>query len=159
MRRITICVLVALSIAQTPSARQEPAFAGFWSDKEPGGIGGLFHDLSWDGLVSRWKELAARNQYLADVEVYEVNGQPRYAAVWRVGRGNGALWASPWAEFAKKWTEWKTTQDLIDLEVYESDGKVMYLGVFRHKQGADGDGGLLAGLTWQDLVAKRKELA
>jgi hypothetical protein len=159
MRRITICVLIALSIAQTPSARQEPAFAGFWSDKEPGGTGGLFHDLSWDGLVSRWKELGAKNQYLADVEVYEVNGQPRYAAVWRVGRGNGALWASPWAGFAKGWTEWKATQDLIDLEVYESDGKVMYLGVFRHKQGTGGDGGLLAGLTWQELVAKRKELA
>jgi hypothetical protein len=164
MRRITICCLIALSIAglfiaHTASARQEPAFAGFWSDKEPGGTGGLFYDLSWDGLVSRWKELGAGNQYLADVEVYEVNGQPRYAAVWRVGRGNGALWASPWPEFAKRWTEWKNTQDLIDLEVYENDGKVMYLGVFRDKQGTGGDGGLLAGLSWQELVAKRKEFA
>lgn len=162
MRRITIHALLALSlalIAHIASARQEPAFAGFWSDKEPGGTGGLFYDLSWDGLVARWKELGAGNQYLADVEVYEVNGQPRYAAVWRVGRGNGALWASPWAEFAKRWTEWKSTQDLIDLEVYEHDGKVMYLGVFRDKQGAGGDGGLLAGLTWPELVAKRKEFA
>ena len=164
MRRITIHLLIALCFAalsagHTASAPRQPAFAGFWSDKEPGGTGGLFYDLTWDALVSRWKELGARNQYLADVEVYEVNGQPRYAAVWRVGRGNGALWASPWAEFAKRWTEWKATQDLIDLEVYESDGKVMYLGVFRHKQGTGGDGGLFAGLSWQELLAKRKEFA
>lgn len=159
MRRITICVLIAWSLAQSPSARQQPAFAGFWSEKEAGGTGGLFYDLSWDGLVARWKELGAGNQYLADVEVYEVNGQRRYAALWRIGRGNGALWASPWADFARKFTEWKDAQDLIDLEVYESDGTVMYLGVFRHKQGGGGDGGLLAGLTWQELLAKRKEFA
>jgi hypothetical protein len=159
MRRITLCVLIALAVVRTPSARQAPAFAGFWSDKEPGGTGGLFYGLSWDGLVSRWKELGAKNQYLADVEVYEEKGETRYAAVWRIGRGNGALWASPWTEFARKFTEWKSTQDLIDLEVYESGGRQMYLGVFRHKQGASGDGGLLAGLSWQELVAKRKEFA
>ena len=159
MRRITISVLIALCVAHAGSARQAPAFAGLWSAKDPGGTGGLFYDLSWDDLVSRWKELGSKNQYLADVEVYEVNGQVRYAAVWRVGDGNGALWASPWTEFAKRWTEWKATQDLIDLEVYEADKKLMYLGVFRHKQGTSGDGGLLAGLTWQELVAKRKELA
>ena len=60
MRRTTICVLIALAATQTPSARQAPAFAGFWSDKEPGGTGGLFSGLSWDGLVSRWKELGAK---------------------------------------------------------------------------------------------------
>ena len=52
--------------------------------------GGLFYGLSWDDLVSRWKELGG-NQYLADVEVYEEKGQRRFAAVWRIGRGNGAL--------------------------------------------------------------------
>jgi hypothetical protein len=159
MRRTAICVLILLAVTQTPSARQAPAFAGFWSDKDPGGTGGLFYGMSWDDLVSRWKELGARNQYLADVEVYPVKGETRYAAVWRIGRGNGALWASPWTEFARKWTEWKSTQDLIDLEVYESGGRLMYLGVFRHKQETSGDGGLLAGLTWQELVAKRKEFA
>jgi polyglycine hydrolase-like protein len=141
MARITICVLMVLSLAHSAVARQEPAFAGFWSDKEPGGVGGLFYGLTWDALVARWKELGARNQYLADVETYEVNGQRRYAAIWRVGAGNGALWASPWTEFAKRWTEWKDTQDLIDLEVYESDGKLMYLGVFRDKQGSGGSPG------------------
>ena len=159
MRRITLCVLMVLAISPSARARQEPAFAGVWSDKEPGGVGGLFSGMSWEGLVSRWKELGGKDQYLADVEVYEVNGQRRYAAVWRVGRGNGALWASPWAEFAKRWTEWRKTQDLIDLEVYESGGNLMYLGVFRHKQGSTGDGGLLAGLSWQQLTAKRKEFA
>jgi hypothetical protein len=157
--RITVCLLIALSITRAATAQPEPAFAGFWSDREPGGVGALFHGMSWEGLVSRWKELGAKNQYLADVEVYETDGQTRYAAVWRAGGGNGALWASPWTEFAKRWTEWKKTQDLIDLEVYENSGTLMYLGVFRRKQGASGDGGLLAGLTWQELLAKRKEFA
>jgi hypothetical protein len=84
MRRITLCVLAALLLPVSMRAQQEPAFAGVWSSKEPGGTGGLFHGMSWDALVSRWKELGG-NQYLADVEVYEVDGERRYAAVWRVG--------------------------------------------------------------------------
>ena len=158
MRRITLFVLVAV-LASAPVWAQEPVFAGVWADKDPGGVGGLFYDMSWEGLASRWKELGAKNQYLADVEAYEKDGNVRYAAVWRIGKGNGALWAGPWAEFAKRWTEWKKVQDLIDLEVYESGGTRMFLGVFRHKQGSSGDGGLHAGLTWQQLVDKRTALA
>ena len=114
--------------------------------------------MSWESLVERWKELGD-NQYLADVETYVVNGQRRYLAVWRIGKGNGALWASPWSEFTKKFAEWKDAQDLIDIEAYKSGDTWMFLGVFRHKQEKTGDGGLLAGLTWQELLDKRKELA
>ena len=64
-------------------AQSDPIFAGVWSQKEGGGIGGLFIDQSWDELVSKWKQLGS-NQYLADVEVYRHNGKFRYAAVWRV---------------------------------------------------------------------------
>ena len=136
----------------------EPTFSAVFAPKEGTGTGGFYLDLTWEGLVERWKSLG-ENQYLADVETYVTHGERRYTGVWRVGNGNGALWASPWAEFAKRWSEWKKTQDLIDLEVYESGGRVMYLGVFRHKQGSSGDGGLLAGLSWQQLTAKRQEFA
>src|SRR6185436_18857088 len=117
-----------------------------------------FFDLTWDNLVSRWKELGS-NQYLADVEVNRHNGQLRYAGVWRIGPGNGALFVLDWADFGKKWSELKETQDLIDLEIFEAGGGLKYLGVWRHKQGGNkGSGAFLAGLTWEQLVARWKEL-
>jgi hypothetical protein len=136
----------------------EPTFTALFVPKEGSGTGGLYVDLSWESLVERWKALGD-NQYLADVETYVVNGQRRYLAVWRIGKGNGALWVSPWSEFTKKFAEWKNTQDLIDVEAYKSGDTWMFLGVFRHKQEKTGDGGLLAGLTWQELLDKRKEHA
>ena len=136
----------------------EPTFSAVFIPKEGSGGGGFYLDLTWDGLAEKWKSLGD-NQYLADVETYVTNGQRRYTAVWRVGKGNGALWAGPWSEFAKNWSDWKKIQDLIDVEVYKSGGTWMYLGVFRHKQESAGDGGLLAGLSWQQLVEKRSEFA
>jgi hypothetical protein len=136
----------------------EPTYSAVFIPKEGAGSGGFYMDLTWDSLVERWKSLG-ENQYLADVETYVTNGQRRYTAVWRIGKGNGALWASPWPEFAKQWTALKKTQDLLDVEIYKSGGTWMYLGVFRHKQGGEGDGGLLAGLSWQELTAKREQFA
>ena len=134
----------------------ERTFSAVFVPKEGSGTGAFYLDMTWEGLAEQWKTLG-KDQYLADVETYVKDGQRRYAAVWRVGKGNGALWAGPWSEFAKNWTEWKKVQDLIDVEVYKSGGTWIYLGVFRHKQGSSGDGGLLAGLTWDQLVEKRKE--
>ena len=136
----------------------EPTFTALFVPKEGSGTAGFYVDLSWESLVEKWNALGA-NQYLADVESYVVNGQRRYLAVWRVGKGNGALFASTWNEFTKKFAEWKDTQDLIDVETYMSGDTRMFLGVFRHKQEKAGDGGLLAGLTWQGLLEKRKEFA
>jgi hypothetical protein len=159
MHRITLCVLAAVLLPVSMRAEQEPAFAGVWSSKEPGAAGGLFHGMSWDVLVSRWKELGAGNQYLANVEVYDVNGQPRYAAVWRVGPGNGGLYQAPWKDFLKAWNDVMDAQELIDLEVVDTAGGQQFLGVWRRKQGRErGSGALYAGLTWDQLVAKRAEL-
>lgn len=159
MRRITLCVLAALLLPVSMRAEQEPAFAGVWSSKEPGGTGGLFYGMSWDALVSRWKELGAGNQYLANVEVYEVNGQNRYAAVWRVGPGNGGLYQAPWKDFLKVWNDAMDAQELIDLEVVDTPSGQQFLGVWRRKQGRErGSGALFAGITWDQLVAKRAEL-
>lgn len=158
MRRITLFVLVAVLVS-APVWAQEPVFAGVWADKDPGGVGGLFYDMSWEGLASRWKELGAKNQYLADVEVYEIDGKLRYAAVWRMGPGNGALYMAPWNDFLKVWNEAMATQELIDLEVVGTGQAQKFLGVWRKKQGRQqGSGALYAGITWDQLVAKRSEL-
>lgn len=136
----------------------EPTFSAVWSPKEPG-TGGFFVDLTWEGLIEKWKSLGDA-QYLADVETYVKDGVRRYIAVWRVGKGNGALLATDWAGFSKKFGELKNSQDLIDVEVYKHGNSWMYLGVYRAKQGrTTGDGGLLAGLSWEQLVEKWKQFS
>ena len=89
---LTLIAAIVVPVA-APAAGGDPVFAGVWSQKEPG-VGGLFVGQSWDGLVSHWKDMGA-NQYLADVEVYVENGRRRYAGLWRVGPGNGALYLLP----------------------------------------------------------------
>lgn len=158
MRRIMLFALVAVLVSTSVRA-QEPAFAGVWADKDPGGVGGVFHGMSWEGLVSRWKELGAKNQYLADVEVYEVGGQLRFAAVWRIGPGNAGLYMAPWNDFLKAWKDSSGSQELIDLEVVTTSKGQRYLGVWRKKQPSQqGTGAFYVGLTWDELLAKRKEL-
>jgi hypothetical protein len=160
MRRTTFCVLLGLLVSTSVGAAgRDPIFAGIWSSKEPGGVGALFHGLTWDQLVSHWKELGARNQYLADVEVYEIAGQRRYAGVWRVGPGHGGLYMAPWNEFLKFWNDAEDTQELIDLEIVSGQNGPVFLGVWRKKaQSAKGTGALFVGLSWDQLVAKRAEL-
>ncbi len=160
-------VIVLVIAAWFPIVAQaqgpEPVFAAVWSQKEGNSLGGgLYIDQTWEGLISHWKELGA-NQYLADVEVYRHKGQLRFAGVWRVGSGNGALFAMPWEDFGKKWNELKDRQELIDIEIFNTDGGWRFLGVWRQKQGpkrgsTGGNGAFFAGLTWDQLVARRKEL-
>ena len=139
--------------------RHEPSYTAVWGEKDPGGTGGFFADISWDELVSWWNKLAP-NQYLSDVETYVRNGERKYMAVWRVGKGCGDLWASEWDEFAKKYNELRKTQDLIDVEIYKSGAKWMYLGVYKMKEaGAKGDGGLFVNQSWDELVSKWKQYA
>ncbi len=163
--RVVIILIAALLVSITAiaahAAGTDPIFAGVWSEKEPG-AGGMFINQSWDNLVSRWKELGS-NQYLADVEAYRHDGQWRYAGLWRVGPGNGALFALGWEDFVRKWKELGGKQDLIDIEVINTNGTLKFLGVWRDKPGpkrgaASGSGALFAGITWEQLVAHRKEL-
>jgi hypothetical protein len=152
-----IGLLLTLScVAQASDG--EPQFAGVWSAKEPGGTGAFFIDQTWEGLVSHWKELGA-DQYLADVEAYRENGQWRFAGLWRIGPGNGALYLLDWNRFVDKWTQLKESQDLIDIEIFRADNALKYLGVWRRKQGRErGNCAFFTGLTWEALVAKWKEL-
>ena len=160
--RVVIILIAALLVSITAQAAgTDPIFGGVWSEKEPG-AGGMFINQSWDNLVSRWKELGS-NQYLADVEAYRHDGQWRYAGLWRVGPGNGALFALGWEDFVSKWKELGGKQDLVDTEVINTNGTLKFLGVWRDKPGpkrgaASGSGGLFAGITWEQLVAHWKEL-
>ncbi len=129
-----------------------PTYSALFAPKDPGGTGGLFVGMTWDALVGKWKTLRT-HQYLADVESYVIGGKRRYLAVWREGAGNGALYANDWAHFSKTWTDLKKTQDLIDIETWGSGAGRRYLGVWRLRPaGRHGDGGLLAGLSWDQLV-------
>lgn len=132
----------------------EPVFSGSWARKEGGGVGALYYDMSWDGLVAKWRELAGKGQYLADVETYVRDGKRRYAALWRIGPGgNGDLFDATLAQFAAHWQSVKAKQDLIDIEVYKSGSSLRYLGVYRAKVGRTTPPGLVRfGLTWNDLV-------
>lgn len=159
MRSLNAFVLLFIVLLGPSVAWSEPYFAGIWSKKEPGGVGGIFYDLSWDGLFARKNELSQKGQYLSSVEVYRKGGQWRYAGLWRIGSGNGALYLQPWNDFVNTWKRLKKTQDLIDIEILPSNSGLKYLGVWRHKQGRNrGDGGLFIGMTWDDLVAKWRKL-
>ncbi len=135
----------------------KPVFSGSWAAKAPGRTGALYYDMSWNGLVARWNELSKKGQYLADVETYVRDGQRRYAGLWRMGLGNGDLYAATWQPFASHWARTKGSQDLIDVEVYQHGPDLRYIGVYRKKPDPKaGDGGLLRGLTWNGLVEKWK---
>ena len=167
--KLSIAIIILIAGMGTPiavrAAGAEPIFAAVWSEKEGNTLGGgLFIDQTWESLVARWKQLGS-NQYLADVEAYRHKGQLRYAAAWRVGPGNGALFLLGWDDFARKWNELKEVQELIDIEIFPTDSGWKFLGVWRNNPGprrggvGGGSGAFFVGLTWDQLVARRKELA
>lgn len=136
-----------------------PSYNGLWIPKESPGTGGFFHSMTWDELVDKWKALDGQ-QYLADVESYVVEGKRKFLALWRIGTGNGALYLNDWHNFSKTWGELKDRQELIDIETYPTTDGRRYLGIWRLKpDGQQGDGGLLNGLSWDELVAKWKQFA
>ena len=166
--KLSLAILLLIASLLLPIAARaadaDPIFAAVWSEKEGKSLGGgLFIDQTWENLVANWKKLGS-NQYLADVEVYRDNGQLRFAGMWRVGPGNGALFLTDWDDFSKKWNELKEDQELIDIEIFPADGGWRFLGVWRNNPGPKKGGGgrsgaFFIGLTWDQLVARRKELA
>ncbi len=101
---------------------------------KPGPLGdsGLFVDMTWEDLVQKWNAFAA-SAYLADVEAYLDGGKERFAGVWRVGKGTGALLRhSDHGTFDKLKGEQDASQQLIDFERYRTaSGAEMRLGVWR----------------------------
>ena len=142
------------------AGRHERTWAGVWAAKEAApDTGALFFDMSWEKLVRKWEELASQGQYLADVESYLRSGDRRYAAVWRIGSRNGALYRQPWSDFESTFKRLRATQNLIDVETTGTGSDRRWVGVWRGKPTRQTkDGGLLVDLSWEQLLAERERV-
>lgn len=137
----------------------EPVFTALFMPKEPGPLGVFLPTASWQQLEKKWKQLAPQ-QYLASVSSYVVNGRRHFAGVWRVGAGSGALYLNDWPRFEETFKALRATQDLIDLETFETPAGRRFLGVWqRTPHGRPGQGGLLVGMGWDELVRQWKAQA
>src|SRR5262249_13234293 len=109
-------------------------FLGVWHRKQdPGsGTGALFVGLTWDDLTAKHRELG-QGQYLASVARYMDGGKRLFAAVWRVGPGNGGLyWLKSWPDFMAQKKKLDPTQEMLDFKMFQSaDGSWNFLGVWR----------------------------
>jgi len=113
---------------------------------------------SWDAFGDKWKELAAQNQRLIDIEVVRTGNTTQYTGVWRKGTDNYALYQAPsWESFVTAWKKFsKDNLRLVDLEVFQAGTEIAYVGVWR----AGSDAHALHQLnSWDAFVAKWKELA
>ena len=66
--------------------------------------------------------------------------------------------AKPGLKFEKSWNDIKGSQDLVDLEVIETGDEPRFLGVWRRKQEPHDFGAFWVDLTWEQLLARHKEL-
>ena len=146
--------------AQAADAEPQERFTGAYADKEGAGTGGLFRDLTWAQLNAKKAELAAGGQYLADVETYVRGGQRLYAALWRIGPGDGLLTREGEGPFRTHQEAINRDQDLIDVELYRENGAWTYLGVFRKREpDAKGVGALQVDLSWKTVFDRQSEYA
>jgi len=135
---------------------QPQNIVGVWrSGNDPAAL----HRLnSWDAFGDKWKELAAQNQRLVDVEVVRTGNVTQYTGVWRKGTDGYALYQiASWDSFVAAWQKFgKDNLRLIDLEVFKAGDEIAYVGVWREGK----DAYALHQLhSWDAFVAKWKELA
>jgi hypothetical protein len=136
------------------------SFTGVYAAKESADTGGFFRDMTWPQLQARKAEQAARGQYLADVETYVRGKQRLYAALWRIGTGDGVLAAADEQPFLTQRKQLEREQDLIDVEAFRSDGAWRFIGVYR-KRAADaiGVGALQLDLSWKTVFDRQGKYA
>jgi hypothetical protein len=146
--------------AQAANQPAQEVFTGAYADKESAGTGGIYRDLTWAQLNAKKAELAAGGQYLADVETYVRGSQRLYAALWRIGAGDGLLTRADEGPFLTHQKAINREQDLIDVEIYRDNGKWTYLGVFRTRTAdAKGVGALQVDLSWSTMFDRQGEYA
>lgn len=118
----------------------------------------LYRFNSWEEFTAKWKEVAAKNQRLVDVEVVKNGNALQYTGVWRSGQDGYALnQFTNWNDFVAKWKELGAKNlRLVDLEIFKSGDKMVYLGVWCEGKDAYALNQLH---SWNDFVAKWKELA
>jgi hypothetical protein len=146
--------------AQAANQPTQETFTGVYADKESAGTGGIYRDLTWAQLNATKEQLAAGGQYLADVETYVRGSQRLYAALWRIGAGDGLLTRADEGPFLTHQQAINREQDLIDVEIYRDNGTWRYLGVFRRRTAdAKGVGALQVDLSWSTMFDRQGEYA
>lgn len=113
---------------------------------------------SWDAFGDKWKELAAQNQRLVDIEVVRSGSVTQYTGAWRKGTDDYALYqVASWESFVQAWQKFaKSNLRLVDLEVFQAGQEVAYVGVWR----AGTDAHALHQLnSWEAFIDKWKEMA
>lgn len=135
---------------------QLQTFVGVWvSGNDPVAL----HRLnSWDAFGDKWKELAAQNQRLVDIEVVRTGNVTQYTGVWRKGTDDYALYqTASWESFVAGWQKFaKSNLRLVDLEIFPSGAEIAYVGVWREGKDAHA---LHQLNSWDAFVAKWKEMA
>lgn len=75
---------------------------------------------------------------VTDIEVAEINGQPRYSAIWQFNsdrRGWASLRDLTSEEFSQRWNEFQDQgYRLIDQEAYTLNGQLRYAGVWEENK-------------------------
>ena len=135
---------------------QTQNIVGVWSS---GNDAVSLHRLnSWDAFNDKWKELAAQNQRLVDIEVMRTGNVTQYTGVWRNGTDDYALYQiASWESFVAAWKKFaKNNLRLVDLEIFKAGDEIAYVGVWR--EGKD-EHALHQLNNWDAFVAKWNEMA
>jgi hypothetical protein len=138
------------------------SYMGVWRMRDAGdrNVGALFANLTWDVFVERWKEVPEW-QYLADIEAYhDVDGQLRFAGVWRArpdlsDRTHNPLWRFDGTEalqaLSDRIRQLRSGNTLVDVERFYDNGKEVYVGVWR----GSGNSGSVWFMPDADLMSRQ----
>jgi uncharacterized protein YjeT (DUF2065 family) len=155
-KQMFLLLLICLAGLTMQAKAQQQTYVGVWRSGNDGHA--LMRLNSWADFTSKWKELAADNLRLANIEVTRSGNGLQYTGVWRRGTDGYALYQiDSWQKFVSAWQDFaKKNLRLVDLEVFKAGNTINYVGVFREGR----DGYALSQLhSWEAFVAKWKELA
>ncbi|NDJ16964.1 serine hydrolase [Myxacorys almedinensis] len=117
-----------------PSGNQTQ-YAAIWVKNTDSVPWMAYRDLSESGYKEKFESLSQQGYRVSNLEVYQQNGQQRFAAIW-VKNTNGRGWAARRdmdATWFGNW--WKTYGDegyrLVDFEAYPTSKGTRYAGVWR----------------------------
>jgi hypothetical protein len=149
-------LLICLAGLAMQAEAQQQTYVGVWRSGNDGHA--LVRLNNWADFTKKWKELAADNLRLTDIEVTRSGNGLQYTGIWRRGTDGYALYQiDSWQKFVDAWKDFgKKNLRLVDLEVFKAGNTINYVGVFR----AGTDNYALNQLhSWDGFVAKWKELA
>ncbi len=156
LKRLPLLFVVCFSSFAFQANAQSQITVGVW--RSGNDAGALYRLNSWDAFTDKWKELAAQNQRLVDIEVVRTGNVTQYTGVWRKGTDGYALYQNAnWDSFVAAWQKFtKDNLRLVDLEVFKAGEETAYVGVWREGKDAHA---LHQLNSWDAFVAKWKEMA